>query len=197
MGVAVTTAFLDHRRDCDDFHVHGRHVRLANSGGGTATVDPGPCGTCDSTIVFDNLLGANGRFIIGDIDVDTKTNVSQYIFAVSTSSNPTTLTTADWNFYHFTTTQTSGSTTNWTDFPGNPGYNADAFVETFNLAHGGGLTGSAEVVAVNASDLASGVSQASLRTYQSFISGAGSFNYRPTTMQDAATGRPDVADPQP
>ena len=82
---------------------------LAASGGGTATVsDPGSCGVCDSTGFFDPLMGANGRFVIGDIDIDGTTNASQYIFAVSNSSNPTTFTTADWNFYHITTTRGTG-----------------------------------------------------------------------------------------
>ncbi len=167
---------------------------LASSGGGTASVDPGSRGTADSTGVFDNLMGTDGRFIIGDIDIDATTNVSQYVFAVSKSSNPTTFTTADWNFYHVTTTQTSGGTTSWTDYPGNPGFNADAFVETFNLARGGGLTGQAEIVSINASDLANGVSQASLHTYQNF-SGAGGLpggtnSYRATAMQDSVAGDP-------
>ena len=167
---------------------------LANSGGGTATVDPGSCGVCDSTGVFDNLMGTNGRFIIGEIDIDGTTNVSQYIFAVSKSSNPTTFTTADWNFYHVTTTQTSGGSTSWTDYPGNPGFNADAFVETFNLAKGGGLTGEAEIVSINATDLANGVSQAALHTFQNF-SGAGGLpggtnSYRATTMHDSVAGDP-------
>ena len=161
---------------------------LANSGGGTATVDPGSCQVCDSTGLFDNLMGTNGRFIVGDIDIDGTTNVSQYIFAVSKSNNPATLTTADWNFYHVTTTQTSGGATFWTDYPGNPGYNADAFVETFNLAQGGGTNGNAEIVSINATDLANGVPQPSLHTFQNFIDGSN--NYRAVTMQDAAPGGP-------
>ena len=63
----------------------------------------------DVTIVYDNLMGGTGRFILGNIDVDTTADVSQYVFAVSKSNNPTTLTTADWNFYHVTTTEGSGS----------------------------------------------------------------------------------------
>src|SRR5262249_1192818 len=104
---------------------------LANSGGGT--VNGSSCGTCDSTGLFDNLMGTDGRFIIGEIDVESSQNVSQYIFAVSTSSNPTKFDKAQWNFYHITTTEGSGgpSKQSWSDYPGNPGYNADAFVETF------------------------------------------------------------------
>ena len=134
------------------------------------------------------MLGANGRFIIGDIDIDGSHNVSQYVFAVSKSNNPTTFTTADWNFYHITTTQTVGPNTFWTDYPGNPGFNADAFVETFNLASGGSTNGNAEVLSINASDLANGVSQASLHFNQNFITGSN--NYRPVSLQDAAPGGP-------
>ncbi len=165
---------------------------LANSGGGTANVSS--CGTCDSTIIFDNLMGTDGRFIIGDIDVNGVANVGQYIFAVSKSSNPTTLTTADWNFYHFTTTEGSPGASCWSDFPGNPGYNADAFVETFNMF--GLAPNDCQVVSVSASDLANGVPQASLHVYHNDVPG-GVQNYRPVTMQDAVAGDSDVAYPQP
>jgi hypothetical protein len=159
---------------------------LPDSGGGTATV-PVSCGVCDSTGLFDNLMGANGRFIIGDIDVDGNTHVSQYIFAVSTTSNPTALDAANWNFYHITTTEGSGSSTSWSDYPGNPGFNADAFVDTFNML-GKGPHGS-QVVSVNATDLANGVSQASLHFYRNDVPG-GAQAYRPTTMHDSVAGDP-------
>ncbi len=89
----------------------------------------------DVTVVYDNLMGGTGRFILGKIYVDTTADVSQYVFSVSKSDNPTTLTKADWNFYRVTTTEGSGgaSSQSWSDFPGNPGFNADAFVETFNM----------------------------------------------------------------
>ena len=171
------------------------NMNLANSGGGTASVDPGSCKTCDPTSVFDNLMGGNGRFIIGDIDVDNVTNVSQYIFAVSTSNNPTTLTKfdpntgkGDWRFYHITTTETgAGGSSSWSDYPGNSGFNADAFVETFNMI--GSATGGTQVVSVNASDLANGVSQASLHFYSNDVPG-GAQDYRPTTMHDSKAGDP-------
>jgi hypothetical protein len=165
---------------------------LGSSGGGT--VSSSSCGTCDSTGVFDNLMGANGRFIIGELDAETTAqNVSQYIFAVSTSNNPTTFTTADWNFYHITTTEGSGgpSTQSWSDYPGNPGFNADAFVETFNM-FGGGPNGT-QVVSVKASDLAAGnpliTSGAGQNVFRNDVPG-GIQNYRPTVMQDAAPGNP-------
>jgi hypothetical protein len=148
-------------------------------------------GTNDSTMFFDNLMGGDGRFLVEDLDANLGMNSSQIVLAISKSNNPTTLTTADWNFYHVTTTQTSGP--NLTDYPGNPGFNADAVVFTFNLAHSPGcngacLTGDSEFLSINASDLANGVPQASLRTYQNFISGNNS--YRPVTMHDSVPGDP-------
>ena len=152
------------------------------------------CGTCDSTGVFDNLMGANGRFIIGDIDVETTgQNVGQYIFAVSKTNNPTAFDPANWVFYHVTTTEGSGgpSSQSWSDYPGNPGFNADAFVETFNM-FGGGPNGT-QVVAIKASDLAAGnplvISGAGQDVFRNDVPG-GNQNYRPTTMHDSVAGDP-------
>jgi Ca2+-binding RTX toxin-like protein len=160
---------------------------LADSGGGSATVDPGSCGVCDSTGLFDNLMGASGRFVIADIDVDQTTNVSQYLVAVSTTSNPTTFTTADWNFYHITTTEGPVGNSAWTDYPGNPGFNKDALVDTFNMFGNGPFAGNSQIVSIDATDLANGVPQASLHVFHNDRPG---FSYRPTAMQDSVTGDP-------
>ncbi len=163
---------------------------LANSGGGT--VSNSSCGTCDSTGIFDNLMGTDGRFIIGDIDVETTgQNVGQYIFAVSTTSNPTAFDATNWRFYSVTTTEGAPGASSWSDYPGNPGFNADVFVETFNMI-GAGPTGT-QVITVNASDLAAGnplvTSGAGQNVFSSDVPG-GAQNYRPTAMQDAAPGDP-------
>ena len=160
---------------------------LGNSGGGNATNDGGSCGVCDSTGAFDPVMGANGRFLIGDIDVDKVTNVSQYLLAVSTSNNPTTFTTADWNFYHVTTTEGPAGKSAWTDYPGNPGFNKDAVVETFNMFGNKPFAGNSQVFSIDATDLANGVSQASLRVYKNDRPG---FSYRATQMQDSVAGTP-------
>jgi len=163
---------------------------LANSGGGTASVDPGSCKTCDSTGVFDNLMGPNGRFIIGDIDVDLTTGVSQYLFAVSVSSNPASLTDpTQWNFYHVTTTGLEAGQ-GYSDYPGNPGFNADAFVETFDM-----LNGTTQVVSIKASDIAAGnplvTSGAGQNVFRVDLSdGLNGTVYRPTTMHDSVPGDP-------
>src|SRR5262249_6925583 len=158
--------------------------------GNETKITPNCFGVADSTILFDNLMGGDGRFIIGEIDVDNRpgVNVSQYIFAVSTSSNPTTLTAADWKFYHITTTEGPAGNTSFTDYPGNFGFNADAVVETFNMAQGNFLNGNAQILSINASDLAAGVPNASLRFFQNDFSGT--FNYRPTAMHDSVAGDP-------
>jgi hypothetical protein len=160
---------------------------LANSGSGTATVDPGSCGVCDSTGLFDNLMGTDGRFVIADIDIDSTTNVSQYLLSVSKSSNPTTFTTADWNFYHITTTEGPAGNSAWTDYPGNPGFTKDALVDTFNMFGNAPFAGNTQVLSIDATDLANGVSQLSLHVYHDDLPG---FSYRPTQMQDSVTGDP-------
>jgi Ca2+-binding RTX toxin-like protein len=166
--------------------------------GNESLITPGSSGAADSTGIFDNLMGGDGRFIIGDINIegDATANASQFVFAVSKSNNPTTLTKADWNFYHVTTTEggAPSHTSTWTDYPGNFGFNADAVVVTFNMAQfntGAGknfLTGNAQIVSINAADLAAGVGQGALNIYHNDISGSNS--YRPTNMHDSATADP-------
>ena len=162
---------------------------LASSGGGSAS--DSSCGVCDSTGVFDNLMGTNGRFIIGDIDINAGRNVSQYIFAVSKTSNPTALDAANWNFYHVTTTEGPLGASSWSDYPGNAGFNADAFVETFNM-FGSGPAGT-QVISIKASDLAAGnpviASGPGQNVFSNDVPG-GARSYRATTMHDAAAGDP-------
>ena len=80
------------------------------------------------------------------------THVSTFDIAVSKTSSPATLGTADWNFYQINTTETGFDA----DYPGNFGYNHDAFVFTLNMfgVAGGGHV---QVVSVNTADLANGV----------------------------------------
>lgn len=133
----------------------------------------------DSSMIYDNLMG---RFIIGDLDADDVGNTSNYNIGVSKTNNPTTLTTADWNFYQIHTTEGA----NWTDYEGNLGFNADAVVITFNMAHNTSLTGDTQIVSINANDLANGVAAPAI--FHNDIVGQNRF--RPTTMHDAAPGDP-------
>src|SRR5205823_11904953 len=89
-----------------------------------------------------------GRFIVGDQDVNFNTHVSAFDIAVSRTNNPATLSATDWKFYKIVTTQSGFDA----DYPGNFGYNHDAFVFTLNMF---GVTGGGhvQVVAVNATDL--------------------------------------------
>src|SRR5947209_1727284 len=62
--------------------------------GGLTRADGGS-GLSDPIVTYDELAG---RFIVGDQDVNFSTHVSAFDLAVSKTNNPTTLTTADWNF---------------------------------------------------------------------------------------------------
>ena len=62
-------------------------------------------------MIYDELIG---RFVVGDQDVNFNTHVSTFDIAVSMTSNPQTLTTADWNFYRIVTTESGYDA----DFPG-------------------------------------------------------------------------------
>ncbi|MBS0261305.1 MAG: hypothetical protein JSS02_05060 [Planctomycetes bacterium] len=133
----------------------------------------------DPVVVYDELIG---RFIIGDQDVDFTTHVSKFNLAVSKSSNPATLTAADWKFYSITTTEANQDA----DYPGNFGYNADAFVFTLNMfATNSKGTYHSNIISVNASDLLNGVT-----TPRVYTNSLNDFNVRPTTMHDSVAGDP-------
>jgi uncharacterized repeat protein (TIGR01451 family) len=144
---------------------------LAHADGGSSLSDP--------VVAYNDQIG---RFIVGDQDVNFNTHVSTFDIAVSKSGSPFTLTTADWNFYQITTTESGFDA----DYPGNFGYNHDAFVFTLNMfgVAGGGHV---QVVSVNNADLANGVAQASLHVYKNDLN---DFAVRPTTMHDAVAGGP-------
>lgn len=132
----------------------------------------------DPTMIYDEL---NGRFIVGEQDYGN--GFSNFLLAVSKTSNPTTLTTADWVFYYISTAETGY----FADFPGNLGYNADALVITLNMFPNPNGSPHVLVTSVNASDLATGVAQASLRLFQNDVA---DFSLRPAAMHDAVAGGP-------
>src|SRR5262245_22091518 len=147
--------------------------------GGLSRADGGS-GLSDPIVAYDEKIQ---RFIVGDQDVNFSTHVSAFDLAVSTSSNPTTLSAADWTFYKITTTQAGEDA----DYPGNFGYNADAFVFTLNMFAVPGTSGTyhVQVVSVNASDLANAVGSPHV-----FQNNLADFSVRPTTMHDSAAGDP-------
>ena len=134
----------------------------------------------DPIVVYDDQIG---RFIVGDQDVDFNTHLSNFDFAVSKSSSPSTLGTADWNFYQISTTQTNADA----DYPGNFGYNHDAWVFTLNMFPVTGSNYHVQVVSVNSSDLSNGVSQAQLHVFKNNVS---TFSLRATVMHDSVAGDP-------
>ncbi len=144
--------------------------------GGLSRADSGS-GQSDPVITYDEQIG---RFIIGDQDVNFSTHISAFDLAVSKTSNPTTLSAADWTFYKINTTETGFDA----DYPGNFGYNHDALVFSLNMF---GVTGGghAQIVAVNATDLMNASTSP-----QIVKNDLNDFSVRPTTMHDSVAGDP-------
>jgi uncharacterized repeat protein (TIGR01451 family) len=146
--------------------------------GGLPHADGGS-GLSDPIVTYNDQIGL---FIVGDQDVNFNTHVSTFDIAVSKTNSPSTLSTADWNFYQIHTTESGFDA----DYPGNFGYNHDAFVFTLNMIGVAG-GGHCQVVSVNNADLANGVSQGSLHVYQNDLN---DFSDRPTVMHDSVAGDP-------
>jgi len=146
--------------------------------GGLPRADGGS-GLSDPVVAYDEKIG---RFVMGDQDVDFSTHVSNFDVAVSKTSNPASLSTADWTFFKITTTQTGEDA----DYPGNFGYNADAVVFTLNMFAVAGTSGTnhVQVVSVSAADLAAGVAP------HTFANNLADFSVRPTAMHDSVAGDP-------
>jgi uncharacterized repeat protein (TIGR01451 family) len=144
--------------------------------GGLPRADSGS-GFSDPIVVYDDQIG---RFIVGDQDVDFNTHVSRFDIAVSLSPSPTTLGTSDWRFYSIVTTESGFDA----DYPGNFGYNHDAFVFTLNMfgVFGGGHC---QIVSISNSDLANAVASP-----QVFHNDLNDFSDRPTVMHDSVAGDP-------
>ncbi len=137
-------------------------------------------GLSDPIVAYDEKIE---RFIVGDQDVNFSTHVSAFDLAVSRTNDPKSLTATDWVFYKITTTQVGEDA----DYPGNFGYNADAFVFTLNMFAVAGSSGTnhVQVVSVNAADLAGAIP-----TPHVFSNNLADFSVRPTTMHDAVAGDP-------
>lgn len=145
---------------------------------GHLTRADGGSGLSDPIVAYDEQIG---RFIVGDQDVNFSTHVSAFDVAVSTSNNPATLSSSDWTFYKITTTQTGYDA----DYPGNFGYNHDAFVFTLNMFSTTGGSGHVQVVSVSANDLLT-------RAVSPLVASnnLNDFSVRPTTMHDSVAGDP-------
>src|SRR5262249_22598339 len=181
-GINPTTDALD-----DFFSAQGNlpDPNEQNDLGGAFFTDP--------QVIFDNQTQ---RFLVGAMDVDpgpqvdptlTGNNSSVFDVAVSKSANPTSLTTADWNFYQINTSEPGASAPAFfSDYPGNLGYNGGALVVTLNEFKLTDLNTPDHVLvsAINMSDLTNGVSRANLHVYQSDFQGV---SLRPTTMHDSTS----------
>ncbi len=133
------------------------------------------------------------RFIVENLDfeVDSSGNTvnggqNAMLIAVSKSSTPKTLTNSDWYFYEVNTTESGVALQ---DYPGNPGYNADALVVTLNS-----FSNSADlhtlVTAISMSTLISG---GTLTKGTNFFETdySAEFLPRPATEPDSAAGSPE------
>ncbi len=147
------------------------------STGGLSRTDSGS-GLSDPIVCYDEL---NSRYIIGDQDVNFSSHLSSFDLAVSKTNNPTSLTAADWKFYKINTTESGFDA----DYPGNFGYNADAFVFTLNMFPVSSGSGHVQIVSVQASDLANAVASPLVARND-----LADFSVRPTTMHDSITGDP-------
>jgi hypothetical protein len=130
----------------------------------------------DPIVVWDDLVQS---FIIGDQDIDHINHVSAFDIAVSRSNNPGTLTPADWYFYQITTTESGYDA----DYPGNFGYNHDAFVFTLNMFPAGRGGIHAQVVSASIPGLVSG-------TLTAFKNDVSDSSLRPTVMHDSVANDP-------
>jgi hypothetical protein len=144
----------------------------------------------DSFVIWDSQVQ---RFIVGDLDFEVDSNGNTVnnggnalLLAVSKSANPTTLTSADWFFYSITTSEAGVALQ---DYPGNPGYNADALVVTLNSfdANGNGLHSQINAISINA--LINGGPLTLNSTYFQTDNNT-EFFMRPAIMHDAVPGGP-------
>ena len=147
----------------------------------------------DPVVVWDEQIQ---RFIVGDDDIDTGTTsgtpVSAFDIAVSKSASPATLTSADWNFFQVSTTETGYSA----DYPGNLGWNHDAFVFTLNMTPDGNPTYHVQVNSIDSNALVNGTPlKEGVNAFQNdFLPDPGNnftaSNLRPTVMHDSKAGDP-------
>jgi hypothetical protein len=145
--------------------------------GGNPLIDP--------IVVWDDQ---DQRFIVGVQNVDNgSAHISRFDLAVSKSASPSSLTTADWWFLQIDTTENNGSTQIYdADYPGNFGYNHDAFVFTLNMFDVSRPFTAPDHVQVNSVNL-SGLINGSLLSFRNDVPGA---SLRPTVMHDSVAGDP-------
>jgi hypothetical protein len=149
----------------DFWYVQGK---LKQADGGSFLSDP--------IVTWDEQVQ---RFIVGDQDVDPNTLLSNFDIAVSKSASPATLTASDWNFFQVSTTESGFDA----DYPGNFGWNHDAFVFTLNMF--GTITVHTLVTSININDLVNGNPITPFKNDYN-----NNFSLRPTVMHDSVANDP-------
>jgi hypothetical protein len=153
---------------------------------GSRTSVSATSGLSDPIVVWDDQVN---RFIVGQQDTDNTNHLDAFYLAVSKSASPTTLTGLDWNFYTVTTTESNRNA----DYPGNFGYNHDAFVFTLNQnSTAAGTDSDVQVTSIKISDLIAGNPITPFENdYAPFATrSSGQFTLRPTVMHDSVAGDP-------
>jgi hypothetical protein len=143
--------------------------------GGLPRADSGSS-LSDPIVVWDDQVQ---RFIIGDQDINFSTHQSRFDIAVSKTDTPGSLGTANWYFFQVNTTESGYNA----DFPGNFGYNRDAFVFTLNML---GASSHVQVDSLKVSDLVNGT----LTAYKNDVSASLGTGLRPAVMHDSVAGDP-------
>jgi hypothetical protein len=153
--------------------------------GGLSPVASGSSQT-DPFTIYDPLVQ---RFIVGDLDFKSSADKNQLLLAVSKNSSPQTLTTNDWFFYTVNTTEKNIVLQ---DYPGNPGYNADALVVTLNSFNASSAIAHVLVTSISMKALVSGAGSGGALPGADFFENdvANAASLRPTAMQDSKPGDP-------
>jgi hypothetical protein len=145
-------------------------------------------GQSDCFVIWDSQVQ---RFIVGDLDFELDSTGSPVnnggnalLLAVSKSASPATLTSSDWFFYSVPTTEAGVALQ---DYPGNPGYNHDALVVTFNSFSTTGFL-HAHVATFSINALING--QALTNGTNTFQTDFATFGLRPAIMHDSVAGDP-------
>jgi hypothetical protein len=100
----------------------------------------------DPVVQYDEI---RQRFVVGMIDFDFVSQM-RFDFAVSKSSDPRTLTAADWNFYGYNVNDGAGGY-DLADYP-KIGYNTQGYYVSFNMFPGVAFFDHVDVLAISASN---------------------------------------------
>ena len=137
-------------------------------------------GLSDPIVAYDEQIG---RFIVGDQDVELQHARQRLRHRRLQVEQPDHADPADWNFYQINTTEAGFDA----DYPGNFGYNHDAFVFTLNMFGVSGPDGPRPGRLRQHSRPGHGVPQPAPRLPERRLA---DFSLRPTTMHDSVAGDP-------